>query len=367
MKAQQENSSRAVIVRHVIRRGRVTKAEIEDGLGLSHPTVTNTIAALIREGVLRENGEYESTGGRRAKAISAMPMYRHFGGVDITANHVAFVVVNWAGELVARERKRFRFEDSRAYCAALEKAFERFLRQNDIRRDLVRSVGFSLPGILSSDRRTLVRSHALRVENLDLSGLASHFSRFAVDFENDANAADIAECAALQGNSVFLSLSNTVGGAISFGPQMFLGDSRRAGEFGHMVLHPGGRKCYCGKRGCADAYLSALRLSERADGLEDFFLRLEAGEPSVVRVWSAYVADLAVMVSNLRMAFDCEVVVGGYVGNLMESRLAELRRRVSALDLFQDGADYVRLAKCGRESAAIGAALRLREAAIASV
>lgn len=367
MKAQQENSSRSVIVRHVVQRGRVTKADIEDGLGLSHPTVTNTIAALIREGVLRENGEYESTGGRRAKAISAMPTYRHFGGVDITANHVAFVVVNWAGELVARERKRFRFEDSRSYCAALERYFARFLRQNDIGRDQVRSVGFSLPGILSSDRRTLVRSHALKVENLDLSGLISHFSRFEVDFENDANAADIAECSELKGNSVFLSLSNTVGGAISFGPQMFLGDSRRAGEFGHMVLHPGGRPCYCGKRGCADAYLSALRLSEKAGGLEDFFLRLEAGESAIARAWSAYVADLAVLVSNLRMAFDCEIVVGGYVGNLMESRLAELRRRVSALDLFQSGADYVRLAKCGRESAAIGTALRLRDAAIASL
>ena len=41
-----------------------------------------------------------------------------------------------------------------------------------------------------------------------------------------------------------------------------LGDNRRAGEFGHMVLHPGGRRCYCSKKVCADAYLSALRLSE---------------------------------------------------------------------------------------------------------
>ena len=71
----------------------------------------------------------------------------------------------------------------------------------------------------------------------------------------------------------------------------------------------GGRRCYCGKKGCADAYLSALRLSECASSLEDFFARLEAGDASAKRVWGSYLDDLALMVTNLRMAFDRTVVV----------------------------------------------------------
>ena len=43
---------------------------------------------------------------------------------------------------------------------------------------------------------------------------------------------------------------------------MYRGDNWRSAEFGHMVIHPGGRTCYCGKKGCLDAYCSALRLAD---------------------------------------------------------------------------------------------------------
>ena len=40
-----------------------------------------------------------------------------------------------------------------------------------------------------------------------------------------------------------------------------------------MTLYPGGRECYCGKRGCLDAYCSAQRLSSLTEGKLDRFLR----------------------------------------------------------------------------------------------
>ena len=93
---------------------------------------------------------------------------------------------------------------------------------------------------------------------------------------------------------VYLSLSNTVGGAVVYQSDrgnvysrdgylkdvssMHLGNNWRSGEFGHMVIHPEGRKCYCRKKGCVDAYCSALRLADMEDGiLENFFVHLEEG------------------------------------------------------------------------------------------
>lgn len=39
-----------------------------------------------------------------------------------------------------------------------------------------------------------------------------------------------------------------------------------------MTVIPDGKRCYCGKKGCLDAYCSALNLSELVDGkLERFF------------------------------------------------------------------------------------------------
>ena len=76
-----------------------------------------------------------------------------------------------------------------------------------------------------------------------------------------------------------------------------------------MIIHPGGRRCYCGKRGCLDAYCSALSLMSDPDGhLEDFFEDLERGEKSAVAKWDAYLDDLEIAVTNIRMIFDLSLI-----------------------------------------------------------
>jgi predicted NBD/HSP70 family sugar kinase len=351
--------ARSEIARLVVTRGQISKAEIEAVLEFSHPTVINTVGALVADGVLRESGEYDSTGGRKAKVIAPNPDYRYFGGIDITRNHVTEVVVDWTGRAAAKRRRRQAFSPDARYISSVAESFFSFAAEGGFARRKIAGIGVSLPGILSYDRKRLARSHALELRDFDLASFAGRFRGIDVDFENDANAAVQTEVSDLSGDIVYLSLSNTVGGGIASPRMIHLGDNRRAGEFGHMVLHPGGRRCYCGKKGCADAYLSALRLSESASSLEDFFARLESGDAAAKRVWGAYLDDLALMVTNLRMAFDRTVVVGGYVGALMEAHLHDLKARLKALNLFDADFDYVRVGRCGRDASAIGAALCL--------
>lgn len=362
MSATAEGSNRAAIVRYVIRRGRVAKAEIEESLGLSHPTVTNTVAALMRAGVLREDGEYESTGGRKAKAIVANPRYCQFGGLDVTQNHVAMVVVDFAGNVIAKQRSRLSYANTAAYYKRVQEAFAKFRDGRDLD-----AIGVSLPGILSMDRRTLVKSHALNVENLDLSVFSSRLPSDRIEYENDANAAAQAELADLTGDTIYLSLSNTVGGAIFQNGALRLGDNRRAGEFGHVTLHPEGHTCYCGRRGCADNYLSALRLAERATSLEAFFERLAHGDADLRGSWSDYLGNLSLLLSNLRLAYDCTVMLGGYVGAFLEPYLGEISERVWRLNLFDRDLDFLRLARHGLEASAIGAALHQRDEVVSGL
>lgn len=361
MQETAEPSARARILQVVLDRERVSKAEIGALLGFSRPTIIDAVASLIAEGVICESGEYQSTGGRRAKTLSPVLSYRHFVGLDLTANHASFVVLDWSGQLVAQTRIRLPFEPTDAYCDKIREEVVKYLRGLGLSLRQIPSLGVSLPGILSEDRLTLVRSHALQIADFDLRPFAARFPQQLVLFENDANAAELAERQAAGSNSVYLSLSDTVGGAFSHAGTLYLGNNRRAGEFGHIVLHPGGRRCYCGKSGCADAYLSALRLAERAENLDVFFARLNQGDLKLAPVWDAYLADLAILATNLRMAYDCEVVIGGYVGAFLRPHLAQLRQKASALDCFENGADYITVARRAREASAVGIALRLRD------
>ena len=53
-----------------------------------------------------------------------------------------------------------------------------------------------------------------------------------------------------------------------------------------MILVPGGKKCYCGKLGCADAYCAASVLTDEThQTLEQFMAHLEEKEASAEEIW----------------------------------------------------------------------------------
>ena len=84
------------------------------------------------------------------------------------------------------------------------------------------------------------------------------------------------------------------------------------------VLHADGRPCYCGRRGCADAYLSAKRLAEISESdVSEFFKRLGRGEKREEAAWKTYRKDLALLISNIRVTLDCNLILGGDVGGFL--------------------------------------------------
>ena len=78
-----------------------------------------------------------------------------------------------------------------------------------------------------------------------------------------------------------------------------------------MILVPGGRKCYCGKSGCADAYCAASVLTQdNRQSLDAFMEKIESGDEKILQTWNEYLDHLAVLISNLRMAYDMDIILG---------------------------------------------------------
>jgi glucokinase len=61
-------------------------------------------------------------------------------------------------------------------------------------------------------------------------------------------------------------LGTGVGGGLILGGELRTGRGS-AGEFGHIVAKPGGRRCTCGNRGCVEAYAGRASMERRAKAL----------------------------------------------------------------------------------------------------
>ncbi len=348
---------------------RISKPEIAQSLGLSLPTVQQNVRELIALGLVRESGTFESTGGRKASAISAVKGSRMAVGVDITRHHLGIVLTDLSGTTLIHERVKRNFENSRAYYADLVRWMTRFREKNTAASRFL-GFGISLPGIIDRENTAVLYSHALGLNNLPCSVIAEGLED-PVFFINDANAAGFAEKYhdPHPRNGVYLFLSQSVGGALlqsyreilsrdPLGDVIFGGDNNRSGEFGHMTLYPEGMKCYCGKTGCVDSYCSSRVLtSDGGDDLKSFFTRLEGGDRESASVWSRYLRDLSIVVNNLRMFYDAEVIIGGEVGRYIGPWMEELRELAADRNTFERDASYLSACRHRVESSALGAAL----------
>jgi predicted NBD/HSP70 family sugar kinase len=352
-------TNRNLVYQLVYQQGSISKPEIAAQLGISLPTAIQNVKNLQWEGLLEEGITLESTGGRKAVAVTCAKNAKFSIGVDITRNHISAVLINLTAEIIESVRVSTSFENSPSYYHELGQLIGRLIDASGVNTGDILGVGFSVPGILTEDHRMLVFSHVLQVSALQCSNISQGLSYPSI-LCNDANAAGIAEMwkNKERGNAVYLTLSNTVGGAILIHNELYLGENQRGGEFGHETLVRNGLPCYCGRKGCVDAYCSALVLSKHTGGdLDTFFEGLHSGDENLKAVWNQYAQNLAMVINNLIVSFDCKVILGVYLGTYLEDFIGELKQLVAELTTFPGTEDYISACAYKREAAAVGAAL----------
>lgn len=353
--------NRVNTLRCILSSGRVSQMELTQRLALSWPTILQNVKELMELGLVREDGVYASTGGRKARAYAPVRDARVAVGVELAADHVGVVLTDLGGNLLRQATGALRFSPEDIYFKYLGGLLQRFAEANG-GADRVLGVGLALPGVVDEERGVLRDSRALDIRNVPLSRFTQQIPWGCRCLGAD-HAAGLAEAYGGEGDMVYLSLNGTVGGAILRDGGLWRGDHLRAGAFGHMTLVPGGRRCWCGKEGCVDAYCSAKVLSDRAGGsLSAFFDELRSGDTEKREAWREYLEYLAIAVNNLRVGFDCDVMAGGLVGTYLEEFGELLRALLAERNPFEQDTSYLRYSRRPQEAAAIGAALTQVEA-----
>lgn len=352
-----KGNKKSEIVKYIFEHKNASKTELTKELELSMPTVLQNTKELLEQGILLENGEYESTGGRRAKSLTVNGKAAYAVGLDITSDHVGFVLLNLKGEILSYVTKEKAFYKSLDYYKEVFDELELFIQACRVDDDKILGVGIAIPGIIDREEKVLIKSHALKLEGASLQ-LLSQMSPRRTHFENDANAAMSAEWGYDEEDAIYLFLSNTVGGAFRTHGSLFRGNNRKAGEFGHTVIVPQGKECHCGKKGCVNSYCSAQALTDASGySLEETMARVAAKDPKVLKVWNEYLDYLAITISNLRMMYDTDIILGGDVGAYLEPYMLELGMRVMELNKFDSDVSYLRNSVHKKGGAAAGAAL----------
>ncbi|MCI8854223.1 MAG: ROK family protein [Lachnospiraceae bacterium] len=135
---------------------------------MSLPTVSQNLKDLMADGLVCENGRFDSTGGRKAQAFCYNPDARFSVGLDVTRNHLGIVILNAGGEVVGNRRFRTPFSHVKSYYEMVWNLIDGFMDEFSIDRERILGVGIAGPAIVSSDGQYLTYSPVLGTDNIRL-------------------------------------------------------------------------------------------------------------------------------------------------------------------------------------------------------
>jgi predicted NBD/HSP70 family sugar kinase len=154
---------------------------------------------------------------------------------------------------------------------------------------------------------------------------------FYVHLENEANLAALGEYTfgSISDSVVSLSIHTGIGAGIVENGKLRTGKKGIAGEIGHSILYPDGRKCPCGNEGCLEQYASHQAIYSELEqllGLPDInsslvIERYKKGDPTVQKVLRTNAHYLSIAVNNLAVIYEPDLVV---INSSIYSQIPEL-------------------------------------------
>ncbi len=146
--------------------------------------------------------------------------------------------------------------------------------------------------------------------------------------ENDANCLALAEYVASCEGKYRCVMAVIIGTGMGYGlildGRLYRGARGGAGEIGHTTIDLNGRLCQCGRKGCAEAYLSGPSLSRRfyeKTGknltVPEIYQRCQSGDPDAKALFDETLVIMGEVFANVINALDLEaIILGGGVSNL---------------------------------------------------
>lgn len=332
--------NRSLVLSQIKTFGPIARADLARRTQLSPATITGITAELIEEGLVYEKEIGDSSGGRRPIRLAVNPNGGYVIGAKVMEEHVVGALTDLEATLLARQTLLLDGRTPEAVAETLGQMVRELAAQVSHRQQpasnshgqtppRLMGLGVGLAGILDVSQGLVRQSPFFGWKNVALRDLIQDQVQMPVYLDNDVNTLAYTEkwFGAGQGINDFLvvTVGRGVGMGIVVNGQVYYGVRGGAGEFGHIVVQPGGLSCSCGKQGCLEAYTSEPAMLLQAEAAfqrgelarcpqtpDELVQMAESGESAARKIFSQAGNLLGQSIANLVNIFNPErILVNG--------------------------------------------------------
>lgn len=270
-------SNLSLVLRSLRDGGPRSRARLAADLGLNKATVSSLVLELAERGLVREGGVERGGVGRPGQSVEVDGQSVCGIGAEVNVHHVATLALDLTGELVSEHRlslDTLRMETGEVLDRLADLVARTF---DDVAAHGARPVAVTvgIAGLVDADRAVLTLAPNLGWRDVPVANLLRERlgpTPYPIVIDNEANLAAMAEATptdpARRDMLVIFGEAGVGGGVIADG-HLLRGHQGYAGEFGHMIVDPQGRRCGCGRTGCWETVVGLRALLDLAADPDD--------------------------------------------------------------------------------------------------
>ncbi|HFD3520665.1 TPA: ROK family protein, partial [Enterococcus faecium] len=309
----------AKILNQIIRHKEISRAELSKITSLNKASVSSIINKLIDDSLVIENRIGEATNRGRK------PIMLTFNGVssglaiaiDLGYNYIDGMVASLDGKEIARIQLTDTYVSKDNIQMLIRKIIKKLTDNLPYTRHGIIGMTIAVQGQVLNNKVLSTTYNGL--EEIDLVKLLNQEYSFPVFLQNEANLSALGEYTFSSDieNLVSISLHSGIGVGVVKNGKLDIGNKGYAGQLGHTILFPNGRKCECGNYGCLEKYCSTqviyqeISKEKKLDKINSDIVEYlySNKDQKVVEMIELYAYYLSIGINNIVMLYAPELVI----------------------------------------------------------
>lgn len=313
-----------ILLKNIIIHEPISRIELSHLTGLSKMTVTGLVKEYLDEGIVRECGVAESTGGRRRTYLQAVPDSLLTLGIYVGRDNLKAGIINLKGQIIQSESMELSvMENNDVFLKGLFLLCDRMMQTRY--KEKIWGIGVSCAGPLLAKGGVILNPPDFNnIRNLPIVSCLEERYHLPACLQNDICTAALGEVYFGNRNQyddfIYVGISAGIGGGVIMNGKLYTGFSGLAGIMGHIIVEKDGILCGCGQRGCLEMYSSTRAVvkwaRENGAGEEltwmELLVRASEGDGVCRAALERMTEYLEVAFANMANAYDTQCfIVGG--------------------------------------------------------
>ncbi|QPK90722.1 ROK family protein [Bacillus velezensis] len=307
-----------LLLNEILKNAPISRAKLSEMTGLNKSTVSSQVNTLMKENLVFEIGQGQSSGGRRPVMLVFNKKAGYSVGIDVGVDYVNGILTDLEGTIVLDQHHHLECSSPEITKDILIEMIHHFIANMPQSPYGLIGIGICVPGLIDKNQKIVFAPNS-NWRDIDLKSFIQKKFNVPVFIENEANAGAYGEkvfgAAKNHDNMIYASIGTGIGIGVIINNDLYRGVGGFSGEMGHMTIDFNGPKCSCGNRGCWELYasekalLTSLQTKEKKVSTQDIIDLAHLNDIETLHALQNFGFYLGIGLTNILNTFNPQAII----------------------------------------------------------